>query len=45
MSKPTIYRKSPLGKPRTIVSLTTDEQTKVSEKITSFFTYFKAKHT
>jgi len=45
MSKPTIYRKSPLGKPRTIVALTSEEQTQVTEKITSFFTYFKAKHT
>ena len=45
MSKPTIYRKSPLKLGRTVYSLTSDEQTKVSEKISSFFTYFKAKHT
>ena len=45
MSTPQIYRKTPLKLGRETKALTSDEQTKITNSITSFFTYFKAKHT
>lgn len=45
MSAPQIYRKVPIKSGRETKNLTSDEQTKINNKITSFFTYFKAKHT
>tara|TARA_R100000742_G_C4275530_1_gene96060 strand:- start:1899 stop:2036 length:138 start_codon:yes stop_codon:yes gene_type:complete len=45
MSAPQIYRKTPVTAIRETKSLTATEQTQISNKIASFFTYFKAKHT
>ena len=45
MSAPQVYRKTPIKAGRETNSFTSDEQTKINNKITSFFTYFKAKHT
>ena len=45
MSTPQVYRKTPIRSSRATNNLTSDEQTKVNNIITSFFTYFKAKHT
>lgn len=45
MSTPQIYRKTPLKLGRETKALTSDEQTKITNSITSFFTYFKEKHT
>tara|TARA_B100001113_G_C20683722_1_gene437543 strand:+ start:187 stop:324 length:138 start_codon:yes stop_codon:yes gene_type:complete len=45
MSTPQIYRKTIINQGRDTKDLTSDDQTKINNKIASFFTYFKAKHT
>ncbi len=44
MEKPTVYKKVKRNIPRTTASLTSAEQTKATDIIDKFFTYFKAKH-
>jgi len=45
MSKVEVYKRQSTGTNRTTTALTNDEQTKVTNIISNFFTYFKAKHT
>ncbi len=44
MSKPTIYKKTNRTTGRTTHALSSDEQTQVTNLISTFITYFKAKH-
>lgn len=45
MSKVDVYKRQSTSVNRTTTALSSDEQTKVNNILTNFFSYFKAKHT